>query len=128
MLDHLTYLLDRQKPAARARVTWLASGLAIGALALALTALARARVGGRRKRRVVGIAAHVTDLLLEPLHPALEPLHLIGQRQQHLDARPAPRVVDRLGLGAVHAPRLRRAEHGACLCQPTSPESISTGD
>jgi hypothetical protein len=105
-------------------MTWLASGLAIRARAPGLAAIARAGVGGGRERGVIGVAAQVADLLLGPLDPALEPLDLAGQREQHLDARLAPRVADRLGLGAAHAPEVRRARRGACLCQPALPEPI----
>jgi hypothetical protein len=122
MLDHLVHPLDRQQSATRARVAGPTAGLAVGALALAPT-LSSFRVGRGRKRGVVRVAAQLADLFLEPLHPPLEALHLVCQRQQDLDARLAPRVVDRLGLGALHVAKVRRAPPGACLCQPAFPQA-----
>lgn len=126
MLDHLIHLLDRQKAATRARVAGLGAWVAIGALALS-RALSFPPVGRGRQRGVVGVAARLADLLLESLHPALKALDLVGQCQEHLDAGVAAGVVDRLGLGAIHVAKVRRARRRACLCQPRSPRCGPSG-
>jgi hypothetical protein len=93
-------------------VAGLSAGVAIGALALA-RALAGAGIGGGWKRGVIGVAAQLSNLPFQPLEAPLEALHLIGQRQQNLDARISPRVIDRLGLGALHVARVRRCRRRA---------------
>ena len=71
---------------------------------------------GRRVSRgwARGVLGALAQLLLKPLDPRLQPGHLAlvagGQLDQELDAGLAARVVDRLGLGALHGKKVRRAE------------------
>jgi hypothetical protein len=58
---------------------WVASGALVFAFALA-----GAGICGGWRRRVAGVAAQLANLTFQPLDPAFEALHLVGQRQQDL--------------------------------------------
>src|SRR5215211_4829109 len=77
------------------------------------------RIGARRlrgvTRRALDLTLELCDPLLLPrdrrrqrLHLRLKPLVLRRQREQHLDHGIATPLIDRLGLGTLHATGIRR--------------------
>ena len=72
-------------------------------------------------RRILSSAAATNyassgQLTLEPLDPRLELRDPAIHRQQHLDYRLTPRVIDRLSLSPLHTHRFDNAQ----LCPPTN--------
>ena len=75
------------------------------------------RILRRRTRRVPRIPA---QLLLQPSDPLLQSHHRTRQAENHLNTTLPPRVVNRLRLGAVHTPKIRRITRRSLLWRPTS--------
>ncbi len=102
MIDNFIQLRGGHELASRALVTGLSTLLACARSALGLRS--SRRVGRRWTRGVLGVLA---QLLLEPFDPRLQTscLALIARRQldQELHASLAAGVIDRFGLGALHA-------------------------
>ena len=60
------------------------------------------------------------QLLLQPSDPLLQSHHRTRQAENHLNTTLPPRVVNRLRLGAVHNPKIRRITRRSLLWRPTS--------
>lgn len=118
VLDEASDPLLRDELAGRPLVTRLTTGRTAGRRALP----PRARPGRILRRRARSVPRALAQALLEPLDACLEAgdLALIASAQldQELDTGLASRVVDRLGLGALHAKRIRRDPTSTSLCQP----------
>ena len=55
-----------------------------------------------------------------PATRLLQSLHRTRQAKNHLNTTLPPRVVDRLRLGAIHNPKIRRITRRSLLWRPTS--------
>ena len=142
VLDDLIDLVLRLEPAARASMPRLATDLALSPLPAQQLLSLRPRFrppllpGLRRiaRRRLRTRSRVPPRLLLQPPQPLLQPRYLRviprGQLQQELNASLPPRVIDHLGLGAIHNPKIRHPHPRTSSRNPTTerlPKLIGIG-
>ena len=80
----------------------------------------RRRRPGTRPRVLAKLLLQPPNPPLQLLTPGAQALHRPRQLEDHLNATLPPRVVDRLGLRAVHTPKIRRADSRSLLWRPTT--------
>ena len=111
VLNHLIHRACRQELTAVTLVPRLGTLRTSGAIFSPRRPPLARWIGTWRPR---GVARTLAELALKLLHTRLQLLDAAIHRQQNLDYRLAPRVIDRLGLGALHTPGFDEAE----LCPP----------
>jgi len=105
VLDHLIHRARRQQIPSTPFVARLAAAPASGAIFAALgpARRIRARWSGGIARVAIQLALELCDALVLAGDTLLKAAYLLVHAQQHLDDHLTARLIDRLGLGALHA-------------------------
>jgi hypothetical protein len=128
VIDDLIDLVLGREPATRAAMPLLPARLALGTIPGQQLLRLRARLRTplltrlRRilRRRLRARARVLTGLRFQPPQPLLKPLHPRSEIEHELHADLPAGVIDRLSLGTIHSPKIRRPPPRTLLWRPTT--------